>query len=223
MERFGNFKRYGHATARQTKHDEVRFIRILYQFLGKKLAGFRSILKYFAHGLLLGGSGAWELQSAPGSMPVQMVAKPGGRQIRDFLERTRFFKKVRRARDNFHLPLAAQFGKGFLIQLNDDTIVPPDDEERRRLHLGQSLTREVRSSAPRNYRADPLSYLSRGDQRGTSTGARSKIAYAEIGEFGLRVEPPGYFHKSSCQQTDVESKSTRDDVLAFFVSSQQIE
>ena len=90
-----------------------------------------------------------------------MPAKPIGRQARDRFERAGFFKEVRRAGHDFQLLFAAKFRKRFLVQPDHHVIVSTHDEQRRRLHTRQCITREIGPSAARDHGIDPLPDLGR--------------------------------------------------------------
>src|SRR5262245_25671511 len=65
---------------------------------------------------------------------LQMLSEPLRRQTRHLFERARFFKEVRRARNDLHLFFAAKAREGLPIQFNDRLVVGADDQQRRRFH-----------------------------------------------------------------------------------------
>jgi hypothetical protein len=79
-------------------------------------------------------------------MAVQVSAKPIGRKARP----------LRAGRHDFQLLFAAKFRKRFLVQPDHRVIVSTHDEQRRRLHTRQRVTREIGPSAARDYGIDPL-------------------------------------------------------------------
>ena len=156
-------------------------------------------------------------------MGVEVLANPIGRQTRDRFERAGFFKEVRRAGHDFQLLFAAKFRKRFLVQPDHRVIVSTHDEQRRRLHTRQRVTREIEPSAARDHGIDPLPDFGRSHQRCTAAGARSEIADAEIARRRLRDEPPRHFREPARQQADVETRTPREIVLDLLLRGQQIE
>jgi hypothetical protein len=112
-------------------------------------------------------------------MGTEVLVKPIGRQARDSFERAGFSKEVRRAGHDFQLLFAAKFRKRFLVQPDHRVIVSTHDQQCRRLHTQQRITREIGPSAARDHGIDALPNLGGSHQRGATAGARSKIADTE--------------------------------------------
>ena len=133
-------------------------------------------------------------------MSLEMPLKPIGPQS----------ARPLRARHDFQLRFAAKFRKRLLVQPDHRVIVSTHDEQRRRLHTRQRVTREIGTSAARDYGIDPLPDFGRSHQRCTAADARSEIADAEIARRRLHDEPPRHFREPASQQADVETQTRRD-------------
>src|ERR1700738_3576992 len=97
-------------------------------------------------------------------------------------DRPQSARPLRAGRYDFQLLFAAKFRKRFLVQPDHRVIVSTHDEQRRRLHTRQRVTREIGPSAARDYGIDPLPDFGRSRQRRTGAGARSEIADATTKE-----------------------------------------
>jgi hypothetical protein len=136
-----------------------------------------------------------------------MPAEPIGRQASNLFKRPGFFKEVRCAGHHYQLLFAAKFRKRFLVQSDHDLIVSTHDEKGWRLHLRQSITREVGPSSTRAHGLDPLPDFARSHKRCPGAGTRPKIADADLARLGLGNEPLRHFREPAlpggrCQTAD---------------------
>jgi hypothetical protein len=147
---------------------------------------------------------------------------PIGRQASNLFKRSGFFKEVRCAGHDFQLLFAAKFRERFLVQSDHDLIVSTHDEKGWRLHLRQSITREVGPSAARDHGLDPLPDFDRSHKRCTGAGTRPKIADADVARLGLGSEPLRHFRESARKEGDVKPEIARDVVFDLLFCGQQI-
>jgi hypothetical protein len=87
---------------------------------------------------------------------LQVLFEPFRRQTRHLFERARLFKEARRAQNDLHFFFTPEAWEGFLIQFNDKPVGAADDEQRRRRHERQDVSRQV-GTPPRETTAPTLS------------------------------------------------------------------
>jgi len=116
---------------------------------------------------------------------TEMFEKPFGGELSNALQSSRLFEQMRCARDDGQLLLATQRRVGFHIQFDDLRVMAAYNQKRGRLHLGQGVSRQVRSSTSRNDRTDAITQLGRSNQRGRSASTGSKIADGQPLQDGL--------------------------------------
>ena len=100
-----------------------------------------------------------------------MAVKPVARQPRHFVERSRFFEKVRCSRHGHKLLFAAQLRERCPVQLNDLDVVSADNKQRRSPNVHQSRAGQIGTAASRDNRAHHIEAGSRRHQCGSGAGA----------------------------------------------------
>jgi len=90
-----------------------------------------------------------------------MALKPLACQSRDLVQRPGLLKEVRRPGNNHQLLFAAELRQCRAIQFDDLEVVATNDQQGRRSDTGQSRTRQIRTTAPRNDSPDLFRSLGR--------------------------------------------------------------
>lgn len=107
-----------------------------------------------------------------------MLSEPLRGEASHFFKRSRFFKKVSGARNNDELFGATQLTSRSLVQIDHQLIVPPNDQQRRRLNRWEICSSQVWTATARNYGADRLRIPGCGDQRGAGARTGPEITQA---------------------------------------------
>ena len=85
-------------------------------------------------------------------------------------------RKLMRARELCHCRL---------VEIEDDRVCAADDEKRRRLHLGEPVSGEVRAAAPGDHSGDLVTQLGGREERSGCSGARAEILLPENSALGV--------------------------------------
>src|SRR5260370_31610136 len=105
-----------------------------------------------------------------------MAKEPVPRESRNLLQRSGLFKQVSCARHNGKMLLAAQFGKRLPIQLDDLTVILPDNQQSWRLDTRQGWPGKIRTASARNHCTDRGRSLGIPHQRGSPTVAGAELS-----------------------------------------------
>jgi hypothetical protein len=106
------------------------------------------------------------------------------------------------------------------VEVDHHVVVPANDEQRRCRHIGQRLTREIRTAPARDHGPHPVGQSSRGHERGPAAGARAEQADREAAGVRLRIEPPNRSDESFGEETDVETELAGAEVDNLLVRRQ---
>jgi len=81
-----------------------------------------------------------------------MLFKPRACQPRHFLQRARLFEQMGGAGDDLQPRLGPHARLGFFVHADDYIIIAADDEKSGRGHYGESVTRQIRTPAAKQWR-----------------------------------------------------------------------
>src|SRR5436190_7862735 len=127
------------------------------------------------------------------------------------------------ARNDFESYLAPHLCPRLFVQINNDLIIPTDNQKRGSSHRRQCAPRQIGPPATRDDRADVSREFSRGDERGGAAGARSKVTKAQVLRSRLAHHPLGSVDEALGQQVDVESMLRSLNIERFLFGCEQIE
>src|SRR5215204_4808402 len=125
-------------------------------------------------------SAACLIQLACLSSHSKVAHEPVGGEARYRFERPRLLEEVGRSRHDLEPFLDVQPLQCLFVHPYYRHVVSPNDQQRRRLDTRECLPGEIWTSAARDYRANLIWTLSRGDQGGPCAGARAEIADLQV-------------------------------------------
>ena len=132
------------------------------------------------------------------------MLEPGAGHLGDGLERAGLLEQMAGAGHDPEQLLAGQRGQRLPVQLEDVAVVAADDQQRGRHDLGKPRPCEVRASAARHHRGDPVVEFRGREQGRAGAGAGAEQAERQIGDVGLAADPERRFHHAFGKQRNVE-------------------
>src|SRR5204862_2077761 len=111
----------------------------------------------------------------------------------------RLFKKMRRTGNNYELLFTTQLRIRFLVHPDYRKIKAANDQQRWRPNFGQCVSSKIRSSASRDDCADLFTKFCGSNQRRTSAGTGSKVAYLQMRSISFVFDPVSRIYESFCE------------------------